>query len=153
MDEAIDFFRQVDLKMVDKLLPLREVGLGYIGLGQSANTLSGGEAQRVKLASFLTKGNPNKGRTLFMFDEPTTSLHFHDIRKLLTAINALVDQGDSVLIIEHNMEVIKSADYVIDLGPEGGDTDGYITFEGIPEAMAQLPEGQNFTADFLRLKL
>ncbi len=153
VDEAINFFRQVDLKMVDKLLPLQEVGLGYIGLGQSANTLSGGEAQRVKLASFLTKGNPNKGRTLFMFDEPTTGLHFHDIRKLLTAINALVDQGDSVLIIEHNMEIIKSADYVIDLGPEGGDTGGYITFEGTPEAMAQLPEGQNFTADFLRLKL
>ncbi len=153
VDEAIDFFRQTDPKMVEKLLPLQEVGLGYIGLGQSANTLSGGEAQRVKLASFLTKGNPNKGRTLFMFDEPTTGLHFHDIRKLLKAINALVDQGDSVLIIEHNMEVIKSADYIIDLGPDGGEAGGYITFEGTPEAMAQLPVGENFTADFLRPKL
>jgi excinuclease ABC subunit A len=153
VDEAIDFFRTADLKMVDKLLPLQEVGLGYIGLGQSANTLSGGEAQRVKLASFLTKGNPNKGRTLFMFDEPTTGLHFHDIRKLLAAINSLVDQGDSVLIIEHNLEIIKSADYVIDLGPDGGDAGGYVTFEGTPEAMAALPEGQNLTADFLRPKL
>lgn len=153
VDEAIEFFRKTEPKMAEKLLPLQEVGLGYIGLGQSANTLSGGEAQRVKLASFLGKGNPNKGSTLFIFDEPTTGLHFHDIRKLLKAINALVDQGDSVIIIEHNMEVIKSADHVIDLGPEGGDTGGYVTFEGTPEQMAQLPTGENFTADFLREKL
>ncbi|QJW92001.1 excinuclease ABC subunit UvrA [Spirosoma taeanense] len=153
VDEAIDFFRKVEPKMADKLLPLQEVGLGYIGLGQSANTLSGGEAQRVKLASFLSKGNPNKGSTLFIFDEPTTGLHFHDIRKLLTAINALVDQGDSVIIIEHNMEVIKSADHIIDLGPEGGETGGYVTFTGTPEEMVKLPEGQNFTADFLRGKV
>lgn len=153
VDEAIDFFRQAEPKMVDKLLPLQDVGLGYIGLGQSANTLSGGEAQRVKLASFLSKGNPNKGSTLFIFDEPTTGLHFHDIRKLLSAINALVDQGDSVLIIEHNMEVIKSADHIIDLGPEGGDTGGYVTFTGTPEEMVKLPEGENYTADFLRGKV
>ena len=153
VDEAIEFFRVADVKMADKLLTLQEVGLGYIGLGQSANTLSGGEAQRVKLASFLGKGNPNKGSTLFIFDEPTTGLHFHDIRKLLKAINALVDQGDSVLIIEHNMEVIKCADHIIDLGPEGGDMGGYVTFEGTPEAMAQLPQGENYTADFLRNKL
>lgn len=153
VDEAIEFFRKADSKMADKLLPLQEVGLGYIGLGQSANTLSGGEAQRVKLASFLSKGNPNKGSTLFIFDEPTTGLHFHDIRKLLKAINALVDQGDSVIIIEHNMEVIKSADHIIDLGPDGGEAGGYVTFEGTPEEMAKLPEGQNFTADFLREKL
>ncbi|WP_019989775.1 excinuclease ABC subunit UvrA [Rudanella lutea] len=153
VDEAITFFREADPKMADKLQPLQEVGLGYVGLGQSANTLSGGEAQRVKLASFLSKGNPNKGGTLFIFDEPTTGLHFHDIRKLLKAINALVDQGDSVIIIEHNMEVIKSADHIIDLGPEGGETGGYITFAGTPEEMAQLPEGQNYTADFLREKL
>lgn len=158
VDEAIDFFRQAERgpaepKMVDKLLPLQEVGLGYIGLGQSANTLSGGEAQRVKLASFLSKGNPNKGSTLFIFDEPTTGLHFHDIRKLLSAINALVDQGDSVLIIEHNMEVIKSADHIIDLGPEGGETGGYVTFTGTPEEMVKLPKGQNYTADFLRGKV
>ena len=153
VDEAIDFFRAADSKMADKLQPLQDVGLGYIGLGQSANTLSGGEAQRVKLASFLGKGNPNKGGTLFIFDEPTTGLHFHDIRKLLKAINALVDQGDSVIIIEHNMEVIKNADHIIDLGPEGGETGGYVTFTGTPEAMVQLPEGQNYTADFLRGKV
>ncbi|MEZ0608062.1 excinuclease ABC subunit UvrA [Fibrella sp. WM1] len=153
VDEAIDFFRKVEPKMVDKLLPLQEVGLGYIGLGQSANTLSGGEAQRVKLASFLTKGNPNKGKTLFIFDEPTTGLHFHDIRKLLKAINALVDQGDSVIIIEHNMEVIKSADHIIDLGKEGGDTGGYVTFTGTPEEMTKLDEGVSYTADFLKGKV
>lgn len=153
VDEAIDFFRKAEPKMVDKLLPLQEVGLGYIGLGQSANTLSGGEAQRVKLASFLTKGNPNKGKTLFIFDEPTTGLHFHDIRKLLKAINALVDQGDSVIIIEHNMEVIKSADHIIDLGKEGGDAGGYVTFAGTPEEMVQLPEGISYTADFLKGKV
>ncbi|MGF7217880.1 excinuclease ABC subunit A [Spirosoma lacussanchae] len=153
VDEAIEFFREAEPKMADKLMPLQEVGLGYIGLGQSSNTLSGGEAQRVKLASFLGKGNPNKGGTLFIFDEPTTGLHFHDIRKLLSAINALVDQGDSVLIIEHNMEVIKSADHIIDLGPEGGETGGYVTFTGTPEAMVALPEGKNYTADFLRGKV
>ncbi len=153
VDEAIDFFRHAEPKMADKLLPLQEVGLGYIGLGQSANTLSGGEAQRVKLASFLGKGNPNKGSTLFIFDEPTTGLHFHDIRKLLKAINALVDQGDSVIIIEHNMEVIKCADHIIDLGREGGDAGGYVTFSGTPEEMAQLPDGVSYTAEFLRAKL
>ena len=152
VDEAIDFFRKADPKMADKLMPLQEVGLGYIGLGQSANTLSGGEAQRVKLASFLGKGNPNKGQTLFIFDEPTTGLHFHDIRKLLKAINALVDQGDSVIIIEHNTEIIKCADHIIDLGPEGGQTGGYVTFEGTPEQMVQLTDG-NYTAEFLRGKV
>ena len=152
VDEAIDFFRAFDAKMADKLQPLRDVGLGYIGMGQSANTLSGGEAQRVKLASFLGKGNPNKGGTLFIFDEPTTGLHFHDIRKLLSAINALVDQGDSVIIIEHNMEVIKNADHIIDLGPEGGDTGGYVTFTGTPEEMVKLTDG-NHTADYLKGKV
>ncbi|WP_080237499.1 excinuclease ABC subunit UvrA [Spirosoma rigui] len=152
VDEAIDFFRQFEPKMADKLQPLQDVGLGYIGLGQSANTLSGGEAQRVKLASFLGKGNPNKGSTLFIFDEPTTGLHFHDIRKLLKAINALVDQGDSVIIIEHNMEVIKNADHIIDLGPEGGETGGYVTFTGTPEEMVKLTDG-NFTAQYLRGKV
>lgn len=153
VDEAIDYFRKAEPKMVEKLLPLQDVGLGYITLGQSSNTLSGGEAQRVKLASFLGKGNPNKGGTLFIFDEPTTGLHFHDIRKLLKAINALVDQGDSVIIIEHNTEVIKSADYIIDLGPEGGEKGGYITFTGTPEELVHLPEGENYTADFLRGKV
>ena len=153
VDEAVDFFRAAEPRMADKLAPLQAVGLGYIGLGQSANTLSGGEAQRVKLASFLGKGNPNKGQTLFIFDEPTTGLHFHDIRKLLKAINALVDQGDSVIIIEHNMEVIKSADYVIDLGKEGGDAGGYVTFTGTPEQMVKLDEGISYTADFLKGKI
>ena len=152
VDEAIDFFRKADSKMADKLMPLQDVGLGYIGLGQSANTLSGGEAQRVKLASFLSKGNPNKGSTLFIFDEPTTGLHFHDIRKLLSAINALVDQGDSVIIIEHNMEVIKNADHIIDLGPEGGETGGYVTFTGTPEEMVKLTDG-NYTAEYLKGKV
>ncbi|MVM32262.1 excinuclease ABC subunit A [Spirosoma sp. HMF4905] len=152
VDEAIDFFRKFEPKMADKLKPLQDVGLGYIGLGQSANTLSGGEAQRVKLASFLGKGNPNKGGTLFIFDEPTTGLHFHDIRKLLSAINALVDQGDSVIIIEHNMEVIKNADHIIDLGPEGGETGGYVTFTGTPEEMVKLTDG-NYTAEYLKGKV
>lgn len=151
VDEAIAFFRESEPKLADKLLPLQEVGLGYVGLGQSSNTLSGGEAQRVKLASFLGKGSANKGKTLFIFDEPTTGLHFHDIKKLLKAINALVDQGDSVIIIEHNMEVIKSADWILDLGPEGGEAGGYLTFSGTPEEMIKL-EG-NYTANFLKEKL
>ena len=151
VDEAIDLFSKEDPKLADKLIPLQEVGLGYIKLGQSSSSLSGGEAQRVKLASFLGKGNSSKGKTLFIFDEPTTGLHFHDIKKLLKAINALVEQGDSVIIIEHNMEVIKSADYIIDLGPEGGNQGGYITLVGTPEEMVK--EGNSFTATFLKEKL
>lgn len=151
VDEAIEFFRESEPKLADKLLPLQEVGLGYVGLGQSSNTLSGGEAQRVKLASFLGKGSSNKGKTLFIFDEPTTGLHFHDIKKLLKAINALVEQGDSVIIIEHNMEVIKSADWIIDLGPEGGENGGQLTFAGTPEEMVKI-DG-NYTADFLKEKI
>jgi excinuclease ABC subunit A len=153
VDEAVEFFRKnKETKLVDKLLPLQEVGLGYVRLGQSSNTLSGGEAQRVKLASFLGKGNPNAGKTLFIFDEPTTGLHFHDIKKLLKAINALVEQGDSVLIIEHNMEVIKCADYLLDLGPDGGEDGGYLTFAGTPEEMIALGD-ENHTVRFLREKL
>ncbi|WP_394993327.1 excinuclease ABC subunit UvrA [Emticicia sp.] len=151
VDEAIEFFSKSEPKLADKLRPLQDVGLGYIRLGQSSSTLSGGEAQRVKLAFFLSKGNADKGKTLFVFDEPTTGLHFHDIKKLLKAINALVDQGDSVIIIEHNMEIIKSADWIIDLGPEGGEKGGYLTFEGTPEEMIKL-EG-NYTADFLKVKV
>lgn len=152
VDEAIDFFRESEPKLADRLLPLQEVGLGYVGLGQSSNTLSGGEAQRVKLASFLGKGSGgSKGKTLFIFDEPTTGLHFHDIKKLLKAINALVEQGDSVIIIEHNMEVIKSADWIVDLGPEGGENGGTLTFAGTPEEMVKLND--NYTAEFLREKL
>ncbi|MBN3521101.1 excinuclease ABC subunit UvrA [Algoriphagus lutimaris] len=148
IDEAIEFF-QGKTQIVNKLLPLQEVGLGYIGMGQSSNTLSGGEAQRVKLASFLGKGGSKSNEhILFIFDEPTTGLHFHDIKKLLHSINALIDQGHSVIIIEHNTEVIKSADWVIDLGPEGGNKGGHLTFEGTPEEM--MKEQNNYTAKYLR---
>jgi excinuclease ABC subunit A len=150
VDEAMEFFRAHQPKLADKISPLQEVGLGYIGLGQASNTLSGGEAQRVKLAYFLGKGNSEKGKTVFIFDEPTTGLHFNDIRKLLKAMNALVDQGDTVIVIEHNMEVIKSADWIIDLGPEGGDLGGYLCFEGTPEEMIKLED--NYTAKFLKEK-
>lgn len=151
VDEAIELFRADEPRLAERLLPLQQVGLGYIRLGQSSSTLSGGEAQRVKLAFFLSKGNSEKGKTLFIFDEPTTGLHFHDIQILLKALNALVEQGDTVIIIEHNMEIIKSADWVIDLGPEGGDAGGYLCFEGTPEQMVKLEN--NYTAAFLREKL
>ncbi|MHA7130637.1 excinuclease ABC subunit UvrA [Algoriphagus namhaensis] len=148
IDEAIVFFKGKS-QIVNRLKPLQEVGLGYIGMGQSSNTLSGGEAQRVKLASFLGKGGTKAGdHILFIFDEPTTGLHFHDIRKLLQSINALIDQGHSVIIIEHNTEVIKSADWVIDLGPEGGNKGGHLTFSGTPEDL--MKEANNYTAKYLR---
>ena len=147
IDEALEFFKG-KTQIVNRLQPLQEVGLGYIGMGQSSNTLSGGEAQRVKLASFLGKGGTKTGdHILFIFDEPTTGLHFHDISKLLHSINALIDQGHSVIIIEHNTEVIKSADWVIDLGPEGGHKGGHLTFEGTPEELAR--EKENFTGKYL----
>lgn len=149
IDDAIEFFSE-QTKIVEKLKPLQQVGLGYIGLGQSSNTLSGGEAQRVKLAFFLSKGN-NPDPTLFIFDEPTTGLHFHDINKLMTSINALVDKGNSVVIIEHNLDVIKCADWIIDLGPDGGDKGGTIVFEGTPEQLAEQKKG--YTAGFLKNKL
>jgi excinuclease ABC subunit A len=148
IDEAMDFFKDKPA-IISKLAPLWEVGLGYIGLGQSSNTLSGGEAQRVKLASYLGKNNSKTNdHILFIFDEPTTGLHFHDIKKLLYSINALIDQGHSVIIIEHNTEVIKSADWVIDLGPEGGEKGGYLTFEGTPKALKEVKD--NHTALYLR---
>lgn len=148
IDEALEFFKG-KTQIVNRLQPLQEVGLGYIGMGQSSNTLSGGEAQRVKLASFLGKGGTKTGdHILFIFDEPTTGLHFHDISKLLHSINALIDQGHSVIIIEHNTEVIKSADWVIDLGPEGGNKGGYLTFAGTPEDLAK--EKENYTAKYVR---
>lgn len=147
IDEAIDFFSG-KAQLINRLLPLQEVGLGYIGMGQSSNTLSGGEAQRVKLASFLGKGGTKTGdHILFIFDEPTTGLHFHDISKLLISVNALIEQGHSVLIIEHNTEVIKCADWVIDLGPEGGNKGGNLTFAGTPEDLAK--EKGNFTGKYL----
>ena len=152
IEDSIEFFRDQP-KIVERLKPLDDVGLGYIRLGQSANTLSGGEAQRVKLASFLTKGNTlQNDKILFIFDEPSTGLHFHDINKLMTALNALVEQGNSVLIIEHNMDIIKCADWVIDLGPEGGTNGGHLLFEGTPEDMVKLKDS-NHTARFLAEKL
>jgi excinuclease ABC subunit A len=151
VEESIPFFQEKSPKIAEKIDPLFQVGLGYIKLGQSSSSLSGGEAQRVKLASFLGKGNSNKGKTLFIFDEPTTGLHFHDIKKLLKAMNDLVEQGDTVIIIEHNMEVVKCADHIIDLGPEGGELGGYISYEGTPEYMISLKK--NPTAHYLKEKL
>ncbi len=149
--DSISFFADQP-KIMERLKPLDDVGLGYIRLGQSSNTLSGGEAQRVKLASFLTKGaQPHQENILFIFDEPSTGLHFHDINKLMLAINALIENGNTVVIIEHNMDIIKSADWIIDLGPEGGINGGHLLFEGTPEEMAKLED--NHTARFLKGKL
>jgi excinuclease ABC subunit A len=154
IDEAIDFFNshpgKNEKRIVEKLKPLADVGLGYIKMGQSSSTLSGGESQRVKLAYFLSQ-EKNTGQILFIFDEPTTGLHFHDINKLLKSINALVDHGHSAILIEHNQEVIKSADWIIDLGPGGGEDGGYAVFEGIPEDLAVF-EG-SFTGKYLAPKL
>ena len=156
VDEAIEFFNSPikslgnDIKIANKLKPLAEVGLGYIKLGQSSSTLSGGEAQRIKLASFLSKGN-NTDHTLFIFDEPTTGLHFHDIRKLLKAFDMLLNQGNTLLVIEHNPEVIKCADWVIDMGPEGGDNGGYVVFEGTPDNLIKCKE--SFTGQHLKEKI
>ncbi len=148
VDEAIDFFsdKTSDKRIAKKLQPLQDVGLGYVHLGQSSSTLSGGESQRVKLASFLAK--EKEGATLFIFDEPTTGLHFHDIHKLLDSMNALISRGHSILVIEHNPEVIKVADWVIDLGPEGGEAGGYKLFEGTPEGLVNCAE--SFTGSFLK---
>ncbi len=151
IDDAMVFF-EGEKAVISKLAPLQEVGLGYIRLGQSSNSLSGGEAQRVKLAYFLGKGTPKRGASkdniLFIFDEPTTGLHFHDISKLMKSINALIEQGNSVVIIEHNTEVIKCADWVIDLGPDGGDSGGGLCFAGTPEDMIKLKD--NYTALYLK---
>ncbi|MFN3343386.1 MAG: excinuclease ABC subunit UvrA [Flavobacteriales bacterium] len=157
VDDAITFFKKHskgkgdhESKIVARLQPLQEVGLGYVKLGQSSSTLSGGEAQRIKLASFL--GNEkNDSTTLFIFDEPTTGLHFHDIKKLLHALNALIDRGHSVLIIEHNADVIKCADWIVDLGPEGGEDGGEIVFEGVPEDI--IKNKRSYTGKHLKGKL
>jgi excinuclease ABC subunit A len=150
VEDALVFFK--DKKSIyEKILPLNDVGLGYVKLGQSSNSLSGGEAQRVKLASFLGRNSPD-GNILFIFDEPTTGLHFHDISKLLKAINALVDEGHTVVVIEHNLEIIKCADWIIDLGPEGGEKKGgNLLFAGTPEDMVK--KGKGYTAEFLKGKL
>ncbi|WP_348745211.1 excinuclease ABC subunit UvrA [Tenacibaculum sp. 190524A05c] len=151
IDNAIDFFEEHgEKKIASKLKPLQDVGLGYVTLGQSSSTLSGGEAQRIKLASFLIKGN-TKDKALFIFDEPTTGLHFHDINKLLTSFNALIDRGHSVIVIEHNTDLIKCADYIIDLGTEGGKKGGNLIFQGTPEDLAKNTE--SYTAKYISEKL
>jgi excinuclease ABC subunit A len=149
IEEALTFFKS-EKSIVQKIQPLFDVGLGYVQLGQSSSTLSGGEAQRVKLASFLTKERVTQ-HIVFVFDEPTTGLHFHDIGKLLTALNALVEKGHTVIVIEHNLEVVKCADWVIDLGPEGGTDGGHLVFTGTPEDLLRC-EG-SYTAKYLQEKL
>ena len=151
VDDAIQFFRKYNqTKIVNKLLPLQSVGLGYVSLGQSSNTLSGGEAQRIKLASFIGKGD-QLDKTFFIFDEPTTGLHFHDVKKLLNTFNKLIRMGHSILVIEHNLDMISCADHVIDLGPEGGDKGGNIVAVGTPEDLIKSKE--SYTGKYLRKKI
>ena len=151
IDDAVAFFiEHQQTKIANKLKPLQDVGLGYVQLGQSSSTLSGGEAQRIKLASFLVKGT-TKDKALFIFDEPTTGLHFHDIKKLLASFNALLDKGHSILVIEHNIELIKCADYIIDLGLEGGKKGGQLIFEGTPEEL--IKNNKSYTSESLKEKL
>jgi excinuclease ABC subunit A len=145
VDEALEFFKD-EKSLLNAMNPLGSVGLGYVKLGQSSDTLSGGEAQRVKLASFLGKGK-GSGKILFIFDEPTTGLHFNDIKKLLASFNALIDQGHSIIVIEHNTDVIRSADWVIDLGPEAGADGGYLVFAGKPSDLKKMKTG--YTAQYL----
>ncbi|MBK9389937.1 MAG: excinuclease ABC subunit UvrA [Bacteroidetes bacterium] len=154
IDDAIEFFNTTpgrsEKRIIEKLKPLSDVGLGYIKMGQSSSTLSGGESQRVKLAFFLSQER-GSGHILFIFDEPTTGLHFHDINKLLKSLNALVEHGHSVILIEHNQEVIKCSDWVIDLGPEGGEEGGYVVYEGKPEGLAKCDK--SYTGKYLKSKL
>ena len=151
IDDAIAFFDvNKQTKITNKLQPLQDVGLGYVTLGQSSSTLSGGEAQRIKLASFLGKG-ANKANALFIFDEPTTGLHFHDIQKLLKSFNALIENGHSIIVVEHNLELIKSADYIIDLGPKGGETGGNLVACGTPEELVNA--GNSETGKYLKDKI
>jgi excinuclease ABC subunit A len=149
IDEAIEFFSEQN-DIISKIAPLRNVGLGYVKLGQSSSTLSGGEAQRVKLASFLTRGAATQP-LLFIFDEPTTGLHFHDINKLMSSFYQLIDAGHTVVVIEHNMDVIKCADWIIDLGPDGGDEGGHLVYQGTPEGLLKVKESH--TAHYLKEKL
>lgn len=155
VDDAVEFFRKEDgnricKKILEKLEPLQAVGLGYVHLGQSSSTLSGGEAQRIKLASFLISINSTVP-TLFVFDEPTTGLHFHDVAKLLKSFDALLNKGHSIVVIEHNMDVVKCADWVIDIGPEGGEAGGQVVFEGVPEELVR--SGKGYTGRYLAEKL
>jgi excinuclease ABC subunit A len=155
VDEAIAFFQDdtknsIAQKISDKLVPLAKVGLGYVQLGQSSSTLSGGEAQRTKLAAFLAKGD-NEPHTLFIFDEPTTGLHFHDVAKLLGSFTELIHRGHSVMVIEHNLDIIKCADWIIDLGPEGGVNGGNLVFAGLPEDLINVSE--SLTGKYLKPKI
>lgn len=151
IDDAVAFFtKHKETKIAKKLKPLQDVGLGYVTLGQSSSTLSGGEAQRIKLASFLVKGT-RQDKSLFIFDEPTTGLHFHDIKKLLKSFNALIENGHSIIVIEHNIDLIKCADYIIDLGKEGGKLGGELIFQGTPEELAKCKN--SYTAPYLAEKL
>jgi excinuclease ABC subunit A len=145
IDQAVDFFDTIPA-ITQKIKTLKDVGLGYIKLGQQSTTLSGGEAQRVKLATELSK--KDTGKTLYILDEPTTGLHFEDIRVLLNVLNKLVDKGNSVIVIEHNLDVIKVADYIIDLGPEGGERGGRLVCEGTPEEVAMNTE--SYTSKYLK---
>lgn len=151
IDDAVAFFSEhKQTKITQKLQPLQDVGLGYVQLGQSSSTLSGGEAQRIKLASFLVKG-ATKDKALFVFDEPTTGLHFHDIKKLLASFDALIDKGHSIIVIEHNLDLIKCADYIIDIGPEGGENGGQLVASGTPEEIVQ--NKNSITGKYLKEKL
>ena len=151
VNEAIDFFKKFDQKkIIRKIQPLKDVGMGYVQLGQSSSTLSGGEAQRIKLATFLVKGT-NRNKTLFIFDEPTTGLHFHDIKKLLKSFNSLIEYGHSIIVVEHNIELIKCSDYIIDLGPLGGENGGQLIFSGSPENL--IKNKKSLLTDFLKNKL
>ena len=151
IDDAISFFKEhQETRIARKLQPLQDVGLGYVTLGQSSSTLSGGEAQRIKLASFLVKGS-RQTKSLFIFDEPTTGLHFHDIKKLLKSLNALIEKGHSIIVVEHNLELIKCADHIIDLGQEGGENGGQLMAFGTPEEVALNKD--SFTGNYLKDKL
>ena len=151
IDDAIAFFeKNKQAKITQKLQPLQDVGLGYVQLGQSSSTLSGGEAQRIKLASFLVKG-ATKDKALFVFDEPTTGLHFHDIKKLLASFDALIEKGHSIIVIEHNLDLIKCADWILDLGPEGGENGGHLLASGTPEDIVKVKESA--TGVYLKDKL
>ena len=145
VDESVGFFENIPT-IRDKLLTLQKVGLGYMKIGQQATTLSGGEAQRIKLAKELSKRST--GRTIYILDEPTTGLHVHDVKKLLEVLQAFVQKGNTVVVIEHNMEVIKTADWIVDMGPEGGDKGGSLLFEGTPEQIVNMKE--SYTGQYLK---
>ena len=151
IDDAIIFFEENnENRIIRKLKPLKDVGLGYVKLGQSSTSLSGGEAQRIKLAYFISQGT-TKEKILFIFDEPTTGLHFHDVNKLLSSFNLLIDRGHTIVVVEHNLELIKCADYIIELGPEAGKNGGYLVGQGSPEFISRISKSK--TASYLTKKL